>query len=163
MPRDRRLYLDDILEAIGRMRRHVGGMSFGPVNRQPNGVRFIGFRVQIPKRISRPPERRAGLVDGWAMGTPNPRPAGARFTSPGQRPGNRALTNTPALKGRDSFRASVSAWRSPIGFGPFRAQPVFGVPIPRAVPCPGRRLGLTNYAPLGHNPSVLGASRQGIG
>lgn len=28
MPRDYRLYLDDILEATGRIRRHVGHMSF---------------------------------------------------------------------------------------------------------------------------------------
>jgi uncharacterized protein with HEPN domain len=28
MPRDHRLYLDDILEAIGRIRRHVGVMDF---------------------------------------------------------------------------------------------------------------------------------------
>ena len=28
MPRDYRLYLDDMLEAIGRIRRHVGAMDF---------------------------------------------------------------------------------------------------------------------------------------
>jgi hypothetical protein len=89
-----------------------------------------------------------GLTNGCAFGATTRRPEGAGFISPGQRPGNKATKPFAALKGRNPFRAGVSAGRPGIGFCPFRAQTVSGPDDP------GRCPGLTNCAPLGRGVGI---------